>query len=163
MHKIYIHLTPRNLLFLCGAGRGKEGLEGVISWYYVIKYSLIAIVHNTHFFLFSPRARLLKVKSQELSLSLYCPQGSKHRMPSLPESGPRGLRKYGRKPSIFQNVNFNEFPSFSFCTILAHITITFGWDHGNILLTLGLLTCAVLTSWAGLSFVVGAVLHNVGC
>lgn len=121
---------------------------------------ILALRHQTfsqllsisHILFIFPEGRLLNIKSQKLTLSLYYPRGNKHK-PSLPVLGPRGLRKYGRKPLIFQNINCSEFPSFSICTILA--TITSFWERGNILLTQGFSTSTMLTFWAGPLLVVG--------
>lgn len=107
---IYIHLTlltPGNLYPCVGAGRGKCVIgqySGSLSSDILSK--LLSITH----ILYSPRrARLLEVKSQELTLSLYSPSGSEHRMPSLPQSGPIGLRSMEEKLSLSQNVNAVNF------------------------------------------------------
>lgn len=139
-------------LYPCVGQKGGMGVRGG---------DILALCHRTfsqllsisHILFILPEGRLLKVKSQKLILSLCYPRGNKHRMLSLPILGPRGLRKYGRKPLMFQNINCSEFPSVSICTILA--TITSFWEHGNILLTQGFSPSTLLTFWAGPFLIVG--------
>lgn len=97
MHIFCIHLTPWNL-YSCVELERERRARGVITWHFVIKHSLTAIVHNPHFFLFSLRARLWKVKSQELSLSLYClslRQWTQNAFPAW--IGPKGSKEIWKK------------------------------------------------------------------